>query len=118
MDDARLDLFHPRDSAVVVSIRGALGAPACDAFERSIDDLIQARHQLVILDVADLTYLGSRALGDMIRLRNAQRELGGKVRLAAPRPEIARLFELARLDEAFPTFRSVQDALSYAGPNL
>lgn len=118
MDDLILDLHHPRVGAVVLSIRGKIGAVEGDAFEKMVDSLVHEKPDLVVLDVADLTYMGSRALGDMVRLQKAVKSGGGRVRLAAPREEIARLLELGRLDHLFPTFGSVQDALAYAGATL
>lgn len=118
MHEIRIDVFRPRHGVVVVSLRGSLGPDSCDHFEAAVDELIAEPLDLIVLDIADLTYMGSRALGDMVRLRAALRERDARLRLAAPRPEIAQLFEAARLDAAFPVFGSVHDALAYAGATL
>lgn len=118
MHEVRIDVYRPRHGVIVVSLRGSLGPGACEHFETAVDQFIAEPLDLIVLDIADLTYMGSRALGDMVRLRASLRERNAKLRLAAPRPEISNLFEAARLDAAFPVFGSVQDALDYAGATL
>lgn len=76
------------DIAVKEELRAQLDAAA----EQSKD---------VDIDLSDVNYADSTALGIIIGLRNKLRDRGGRVRLVAPNARMRKLLEYAGLHMAF-----------------
>jgi anti-sigma B factor antagonist len=112
MESVRVDVYRPREGAAVVSLRGELGVQIAAEFQRSLQRVIESKPRVVVVDLADVTQLGSRGLAELIALRERVSEHGGTVRIAAPRPDVNRILDAVRLGEALPIFGSVQDALN------
>jgi anti-sigma B factor antagonist len=64
-------------------------------------DAAAAESDTVDIDLSDVTYADSTALGVFIALRNKLLERGGKVRLVSPSARIRRLLDYAGLDRVF-----------------
>jgi anti-sigma B factor antagonist len=60
-----------------------------------------ANDSLVVIDLERARYIDSTVLSCLIRLRNELTERGGTLVLAAPRPMVRRLLEIAGLSELF-----------------
>jgi anti-sigma B factor antagonist len=64
-------------------------------------DAAAEQSDLVDIDLSEVNYADSTALGIIIALRNKLRERGGKVRLVAPSVRMRKLLEYAGLTQAF-----------------
>ncbi len=113
METIRVDLYRPRENAVVVSLRGELGAEPTPELSKRILEVLEHRPATIVLDCADVTRLGSRGIAEIVQLHEAASRYGGSVRIASAKPEHVRLIRALRLDSAMPVFGSVQDALIY-----
>ncbi len=60
------------------------------------------RPQLVIVDLAKVTFVDVAGLGLLVALRNQQRRHGGQVHLRSVPAPVARLLELTGLSAVFP----------------
>jgi anti-sigma B factor antagonist len=69
------------------------------------------RRNSILLDFENVVFLSSSALGKLIKLNNRMKTGGGKLRLAAIRPEIYEVFRITKLDETFQIFDTVSDAM-------
>ncbi|HLI97413.1 MAG TPA: STAS domain-containing protein [Candidatus Baltobacteraceae bacterium] len=85
---ARVELSGDVDIAVKDDLRARLDAAA----EQS---------DVVDLDLSNVEYADSTALGLIIALRNRLRERGGDVRLLSPSERVRKLLSYAGLDQAF-----------------
>jgi anti-sigma B factor antagonist len=79
-------------------------------FESSLEHAAATESRAVILDLTDLDYLDSTAVGVLVgalhRMKSENRELV----LVNPRERIASLLHVARLDSLFQIFGSVPEA--------
>ena len=69
-------------------------------------DAAAAESDMVDIDLSEVNYADSTALGLIIALRNKLRERGGKVRLVAPSKRMCKLLEYAGLNQAFEILSS------------
>ncbi len=81
-------------------------------FERSLERAASQRTGAVVLDLTDLEYMDSTAVGVLVgalhRLKLEDRELV----LVNPRERIASLLRIAKLDSLFEIYRNVAEALA------
>ncbi len=82
--------------ATVVSVAGELDLATVAAFEAELATLV--RHDRVIVDLTDCTFLDSSALRALVVAHRAATEEGGTFSLAAPTPAIRRVLEVASID--------------------
>jgi anti-anti-sigma factor len=66
------------------------------------------------LDLAGVGFCDSSGLNLLLRLRIGAERRGVPFRLAAPRPQMQRLFELTGADTVFQVFDSVEEACGAA----
>ncbi|HSZ59756.1 MAG TPA: STAS domain-containing protein [Tepidisphaeraceae bacterium] len=64
-----------------------------------------------VFDLANLSYMGSSALGLMVNLRQRIRELGGQLVLCNVSPQLSRILRTCCLERLFDTVRTREDAL-------
>lgn len=98
-----------RTQATVINIHGRLDITNCatltDAAEQALDV-----HPVVVVNLADATFLDSSALGALVALANRARAAGGALRLAAVPPNILSILALVQLDRFFELYDDVQHA--------
>jgi anti-sigma B factor antagonist len=66
----------------------------------------------VVIDLAQVTFIDTAALAMLVKLLKTVRATGGDIKLAALPGSVKLIFELTRLDRAFPVYDTVQDALT------
>lgn len=108
MHDIRVDR---QSAAVVVSARGELDAYTApdlsDAFET---EGIREGGRLVV-DLSQVSFMDSTALGLLVRTVNEIVESGGCARIVLPQTNARRIFEITTLDRVLPVSASRADAL-------
>jgi anti-anti-sigma factor len=76
--------------------------------------MLACRPQRVVLDLSELTFLSSMAMGWLLRLRRDLARWNGRVIIACALPSIRESLETARLAELFELHATVADALATA----
>lgn len=102
-----------RDGAVIAKLIGEASLATSGDLERGLMGVHARRPSRLVLDLSELTFIASLALGNLVELQ--QRVVGrngGAVRAAGLRPEVRKAFEHARLDQLFPFSETVDQALS------
>ena len=66
-----------------------------------LDPLISARCPSIRVDLAGVTYMDSSGLATMIDAMQRTQAYGGEFTLAAIRPNVMKVFQIARLDQVF-----------------
>jgi len=102
------------DSATVVSIAGHITELEADVISNTFDDLFEKGNYNLILDLADVAFLSSTGLGQIMRAFRVAREKGGFVRLAQVQPLVAEVFRVTKLDKLLGIYPTVQEALQAA----
>lgn len=82
-----------------------------------VADLIERGQVRVVLNLADLRYLDSACLGEIINLHLKLSRKGGRLKLLDVPSHLAELLKLAGLTDVFETFSSEADAVRSFPPS-
>ena len=99
------------DRGVLVKIVGDAGVTQVAKLEHELSMVMLRRPPLVVLDMAQLSFVSSLGMGALVSFRRSVTNKGGQVRLANVPPMIRDGFRRARLDLLFPMFDTVDAAL-------
>jgi anti-anti-sigma factor len=96
----------------VISLDGDLALESAPHLKSTLSDLVAAGRDRLVLDLAEVPFMDSTALGVMI---GVQRRFAGGERLAiaAPTPPVLRVLELTGLATGLRVFATREAALSY-----
>jgi anti-sigma B factor antagonist len=102
-----------RDGAVVVSLAGELDLYNAEEIRGSLFDAIAGEPELLVVDLEQVRFIDSTALGVLIEARSRMADRNG-FRLAAPALEARRALEISGLDRHFDVHDTVAEALEAA----
>jgi anti-anti-sigma factor len=99
-------------SVIRVRVHMLQGDEPTDDIFRQITALVEdgGRHRLV-LNLAAVEYLASKALGKLVLLGRKVREVKGRVALCQPTQTVDRLLEATHLAEIIPVYQDERDAV-------
>jgi anti-sigma B factor antagonist len=100
-----------KGKAVVVAIRGDAGMAFVGQLQQELSRVLEAKPELVVLDLTDLAFISSMGMGTLVNFRNGVGKAGGTVKLAALQPMLAEAFRRARLTEMFEIHPNVDAAV-------
>ena len=83
----------------MVSIRGEIDIYSIEKFRDTIEEKIKTQASEIILDCSELSYMDSTGMGVLIEIRNKTKELGQKIIMMNPRPNIRKLLALTGVDK-------------------
>ena len=104
------ELPAPR-GAVVLELSGEVDVGAAGVLRRRFEEALERRPEIVVADMAQVTFADSSALRELLRADAAMRAAGTRFRPAALPPLIERLLELTRANELLDVAASVEEAL-------
>jgi anti-sigma B factor antagonist len=93
----------------VIRLSGWVTAKNNLQVEEAID---QARGMNAVLDMTAVPYVDSAGLGSLLRGYVACQKYGGQFVLAGPVPRVRDLLQLTKVASLFPTFSTVDEAVS------
>jgi anti-sigma B factor antagonist len=102
-----------REGAVVVSLAGELDLYNAEQVRSGLLDAVTDGPELLVVDLAKVTFIDSTALGVLIEARSRMADRGS-FRLAAPGLETRRALEVSGLDRHFVVHDTVAEALEAA----
>ena len=103
------------DGVVVVSITGELDLSTAPALRARLLELCDSG-DAVVLDLADVTFADSTALGVFVAAHKRLRGRGRMLVIANPIPGVRQIFEITNLDTVIPVFESRAEAVAQARP--
>ena len=104
-------VVREQDGWAILTVSGEIDiATAPSLRERLHGMLAEAKSQLVV-DLDDVGFLDSTALGVLVGVLKRARSEGGEVRIVCTQPRVRKVFEITRLDSAFDLFDSVDEAV-------
>ena len=96
----------------IVRLRGELTGGREGDFVEAVTDLFTGPGVRVLLDLADVPFINSTGLGELVRV-NAQANIQeGRVVLVNPSPFVAGVLNTTQLDRFFETSPTTEDALA------
>lgn len=78
-----------------------------ERLSRAIDDGVS----MLVVDLADVTFIDSMTLGVLLGASKRLRPRGGQLRLVVSEPSVRKIFEITLLDRVFELHDSREDAL-------
>ena len=100
------------EAATVIYLTGAGTLDSNAELDSDLAAAIGDPPSLIVIDMSGLTMASSLVMGTLVTFRRRVRRQGGRVKLAALRPEVARAFEMAKLDQFLPMFPTLEQALA------
>lgn len=95
----------------VLDLSGKLAGDAADALWDRVDDLLDAGHSKLILNLGGVSFIDSAALGGLLSKRAAFLNAGGQLKLLNLTGRVWDLMVTTKLEMVFETFRSEADAV-------
>ncbi|MBN1809031.1 MAG: STAS domain-containing protein [Planctomycetes bacterium] len=98
------------DGIIVLKLGGAVRAGDNDALQDALGSDDIRKSKAVIIDLSDLEYLNSRAIGTLMSLWKETTSSGRKIHIVNPKPLVERLLKAVGMYTLVPVSRSVEDA--------
>ncbi len=99
------------DRLTILDVRGKLAGEAGEALAQRIEDLIAVGRTRVILNLREVSFIDSAALGELLSKHSALREAGGQLKLLHLTDRVWDLMVTTKLELVFETFRSEAEAI-------
>lgn len=101
-----------RGDHCLVRWQGAAGYEQSSVLDRCLKEIQNQPAKIVVLDLAQLEYIGSVALGILVTLHRTIDARQGQLRLVVVNPQVREVFTLCALDKVFHFFPDVAGALT------
>ncbi len=104
--DPDLPDFHIRmlstDGRSIVHVSGELDAYTAARLRDSLAGLISAGSRHIVVDLADVSFMGASGLGVLVGAGKRLRRDGGKLLLRSAAPGVQKMIEITGLDATLP----------------
>lgn len=98
--------------ALVISPVGEFDISSVDQLHSVFKEAATSRNHQIVVDMTQLTFIDSMALGTIIRGARRANDAGGWLRLVAPQPAVLKVLQLTELDKVFGIFDSAAEAVA------
>jgi anti-anti-sigma factor len=92
---------------------GAFDTPEVDAFNAHVDGAIDEQHFKVCINVGQMTFINSTALGSLIRAQKRLKQYGGDLAVAELQGFAVQVFRTLGIDRKIRCFASEGEAVEY-----
>ena len=75
--------------------------------------LLGSAPSLVLVDLAQVTWMNSTSLGDLVDLYHDMESGHGKLAMVNPNPRVKTIFEVTQLDRVFNVFNTTERGVTY-----
>jgi len=96
----------------VLPLEGEIDLHVSPEVAQSLRTIITKRPNVVIVDLAKVTYIDSSGLAVLIEGMQKIQEYGGIFAVAGVQESVQHIFEIARLDQVFKIFPDIDTALA------
>jgi anti-sigma B factor antagonist len=96
----------------VIAARGEIDLFTAPELKQVLTDVIEGGQHRLVIDLTDVSFLDSTALGVLIGAVKRLRSRGGALAIVNTDPSIAKTFEITGLDQIFTILPSREDALA------
>lgn len=109
----QISIDPPRGDSQRVALAGRLDTHSYDELDRRLAPLLASPIRSLVLDLGALEYISSAGLRSVFKARKALAARGGKVLVANPQPQIAKVFDIVKAVPMDEVFASVAEADAY-----
>jgi anti-sigma B factor antagonist len=111
-NDTRFEAVEcERPGVAVLAASGEIDVATAPELHDHLGKLLQDSPELLVVDLADVSFIDSTGLGVLVGAVRDVRAGGGDLRLVVTQPQIIRLLEITGLDEVFNIRSSTSDAV-------
>ncbi len=96
----------------VITVVGEIDVATAPQLRESLHRVIAEGRATVVLDLLDVTFLDSTALGVLVGGLKRCREMGGELHVVVTDPRIKKIFEITGLNKVFPLVDTVAEVKS------
>lgn len=82
------------------------------AFRDQIEEILKEKPAVTVIDLEEVEYLDSSALGTLVSILKTSKANGGEIRLANLSQSLRSLMKLSKLEAMFKIFDSVDEAVA------
>ena len=100
-----------RDGWAVLTVHGEVDIATAPVLRERLHALLGEGQSHLVIDLDDVGFLDSTALGVLVGTLKRSRTDGGDVRLVCTQPRIRKVLEITRLDKSFELYETVDDAV-------
>lgn len=100
------------DNIPIVALKGEIDLHTCAEMRNTLRELIEKGHHQIVINLAEVPYLDSAALGVMVDAVRRVREHEGGISLVSTTPFVRRAFEITRLVKIFQLYDTNEAALT------
>ena len=105
-------------SVVVLDLKGKITLGEGDELLKDkINSLVNQGHRKIVLNLADVPYVDSAGLGEIVRTYTTVSRQGGSLKLLGLTKRITDLLSITKLLTVFETFDSEKDAVGSFSPS-
>ncbi|MEA2735860.1 MAG: hypothetical protein QOE14_2311 [Humisphaera sp.] len=96
---------------LIARVVGDMGVDQVDELDRQLHLLTVLKPRLAVLDMSQVPFVSSMAIGALVRFRNQVAEAGGRVALAGMQKNVHDSFLYTGLERVFALHKSVAEAV-------
>jgi len=102
---------RPENGHHVIAARGEIDLFTAPELKQALTDTIEGGQHRLVIDLSEVTFLDSTALGVLIGAVKRLRSRGGALAIVNTDASIAKTFEITGLDQVFTILGSREEAL-------
>lgn len=96
----------------IVVLRGQfVGGKETDDLRDTLNEVLQGQRHMILLDLSNVTYLNSTALGVLIAAHSSITKRGGKIALCGLSESLENIFVITKLSMVFDIYRNRDEAI-------
>ncbi|WP_441176281.1 STAS domain-containing protein [Micromonospora sp. SD12] len=107
---------RPGRGCTVLEVRGELDMATSPQLREGLRRLVDGGDRQVVVDLAEVGFMDSSALGALVVNFKALREVGGRLCLAAVQPAVRSVLTVTSVDRAIQVYDTVQAAEAAVPP--
>ena len=100
-----------RPAVTIARLEGELDIATTPALRERLLSVFRPGVRLLVIDLSGVSFCDVSTLAVLVATQRRAGRLGIAVRLAAPRPQVARLLRITGLDQCFTICATLDDAL-------
>jgi len=113
-----IDVQETPDQIPIVKLKGEIDLHTCGEFRDQLRQLVESKHYHIVVNLAEVPYLDSAALGVLVDAVRRVREHDGSISLVSTTPFVRRAFEITRLVKIFHLYDDNESALAEVRKSL
>lgn len=110
--DANFDVSEAvRDGIPVLAVKGEIDVSTAPELRERLLAAAESGQTVVVVDLSDVSFVDSTALGVLVSGVKRFRSVGGDLRLVVTRPHISKVLEITGLNDVFAIYVTAEDAV-------